>query len=426
MFTPVFFILLFLIIVCSIRTILVKKTEAEANKREIEESYNEEKSEEKNNSVYFIDTSGRIVSKGYDCKYESPELFDEYGVATVYVYNESGTDIYYIDKDFNVLGDKTFNADRVINFFYDGKEIFVSGAEQSIDVYDENMNIIFSIPYDMPDVEGMYHVVGAPGTNGLMPIKDSKSGKWGYINMDGKVVIDYSFQSAECFSDDNVAIVRAENGLEGAIDENGDYVIEPIYYRLSPFVQGRAFAELKKNGGSKLIDVEGKTIANGTFELPSYGARQSIFIDGLACIQDYTTKKYGYINTDGDYVIEPRYERAYDFMDGLARVEVYDTKKYGYIDVNGNYVVEPKYDELGKFVGGYAYAMNDKGLCGAVDTQGNEVIPCQYEHVTSAYEGIFGVKKAGLYGYYSIDKGWIVEPQYEQASRFENGYAIVE
>ena len=386
----------------------------------------EENSKETNNLAYYIDTSGRTISEGFECGYETLNSFDECGIAEVYVHNDNGMDAYFIDKNFNVLGNKTFKADMVLNYVYDGKEIFVSGTEHSIDIYDESMNNILSIPYDMKDVDWIYDVIGAPSGNGLIPLKDNESGKWGYINMEGTKVIDYLFQSAACFSDDNVAIVRADNGLEGAIDENGNYIIEPIYYNISHFDKGRAFAELEENGGSKLIDIEGRIIAEGTYLFPVHGALQGIYNDGLACVQDYTTKKYGYINTEGDYVIEPQYECAYDFADGLACVVEYDTKKYGYIDVSGSYVVAPKYDKIGKFIDGYAYAVNDKGLFGVVDTQGNEVILCQYEDVTNAYKGVFGIKKGGLYGYYSIDKGWIIEPRYTRASCFENGYAIVE
>lgn len=291
-------------------------------------------------------------------------------------------------------------------------------------MYDESMSIISSIPYDMKDVDKI-DIIGAPSPNGLIKIKDSKRNLWGYMNFDGAMIIDYLYKNADSFSSDNVAIVRTEKGLEGAIDEKENYVIEPMYYNISHLDDGRAFAKVKENAGAKLIDIDGQTIAEGSFSMPIYGAFEHIFNDGLACVQDYETTKYGYVDLNGNYIIEPQFSSADDFTDGLARVVDDALGLQGYISTDGEYVIEPKYKELGQFVDGYAYAINKDGLAGAIDMKGNEVISCQYENVTNPYDGIFGIKENGLFGYYSLDKGWIIEPKYTSASSFKNGYAIV-
>ena len=59
----------------------------------------------------------------------------------------------------------------------------------------------------------------------LAPVK--KSGKWGYINMEGEYVIYPKFQMASDFAED-IATVQI-NGLWGFIDANGKYVIKPQF-----------------------------------------------------------------------------------------------------------------------------------------------------------------------------------------------------
>ena len=66
--------------------------------------------------------------------------------------------------------------------------------------------------------------------------------------------------------------------------------------------------------------------------------------------------KYGFIGTDGRYIINPQFDNvSYFAKNGLALVEV--DKKYGYINKNGQYVIEAKYDNASDFFDdGYAIA----------------------------------------------------------------------
>jgi hypothetical protein len=57
--------------------------------------------------------------------------------------------------------------------------------------------------------------------------------------------------------------------------------------------------------------------------------------------------KYGFINKAGEMVIEPRFDDVFDFEDGVCKVELIDgdpadnLSRYGYIDTQGNYIWEP-------------------------------------------------------------------------------------
>lgn len=57
--------------------------------------------------------------------------------------------------------------------------------------------------------------------------------------------------------------------------------------------------------------------------------------------------KYGYIDTAGKVVIEPKYSLGMDFSEGLAAVE--SDGKWGYLQPDGEYRVPPQFDAASAF-----------------------------------------------------------------------------
>jgi hypothetical protein len=73
-------------------------------------------------------------------------------------------------------------------------------------------------------------------------VQPQQSGKWGYIDKRGKVVIQPQFDEAEKF-EGGVAIVRVNN-LYGVVNTKGQFVAEARYKRIWSFVDGVAKFEL--------------------------------------------------------------------------------------------------------------------------------------------------------------------------------------
>ncbi|MFG5100292.1 WG repeat-containing protein [Campylobacter lari] len=73
-----------------------------------------------------------------------------------------------------------------------------------------------------------------------------------------------------------------------------------------------------------------------------------------------TKTKYGFIDKQGNLVIEAKYNYVDDFSEGLAMVEL--NEKYGFIDKQGNLVIETEYDVVLDLVEGAEY--NFKGFGG--------------------------------------------------------------
>ena len=84
--------------------------------------------------------------------------------------------------------------------------------------------------------------------------------------------------------------------------------------------------------------------------------------------------KYGYMDKDGNVVINPQFDRADDFSEGLARVRIGDEKtgKWGYIDKEGKFVINPQFDCAEDFSEGLA-KVKVGGKYGWIDKTGKIV-----------------------------------------------------
>jgi len=101
---------------------------------------------------------------------------------------------------------------------------------------------------------------------------------------------------------------------------------------------------------------------------------RSGFVDGLATVR--LGSKVGYIDSRGQFAIEPRFEAGADFAEGLAQVRNGD--KWGYIDESGNFVISPQFDQASRFVGGRAL-VSVSGHQGTIGRDGCYMInPGQY------------------------------------------------
>ena len=122
---------------------------------------------------------------------------------------------------------------------------------------------------------------------------------------------------------------------------------------------------------------------------------------------------HGYVDSAGDWVIEPRFKWEREFSEGLAAVEI--DRKIGYIDETGTVVIEPMFDYAQSFSEGLAVA---GGGCGYIDKTGAWVIKPRFQAAAPFSEGLAGVECApgdndSLEGYGFIDKTgrWVIAPR---------------
>ncbi len=186
----------------------------------------------------------------------------------------------------------------------------------------------------------------------------------------------------------------------------------------------------KSTGNDKMGFVD----KNGNYIIePKFDNAHPFAENGLARVQQNMC--WGYINTSGEYVIEPKFGNAYDFDENGMALVFYEGR-HGFIDKKGNWIVENKYTSIGKFaenglakVGAY---IGDEHYYGFIDREGNEVIAPKFAGDGDGYGcgdfakcGLAAVYSDGKYGFIDSTGTFVIEPQFMTVSDFgDNGLAF--
>lgn len=221
----------------------------------------------------------------------------------------------------------------------------------------------------------------------------SKGSAFGYIDTKGSVAIPLKFQNGGHFSEGLAC--AASGGKWGYIDKKGSWVIFPKYGVLQRNFPGpdgtvnaetlyepevfpaytgverfhEGYAAVWDSGyfiGSNanrcyFIDKTGKMAFGRAYEAAGE------FSEGLALVR--VEGKWGFIDTSGHMVIQPRFGQGvdasyylletYGFSDGLAPAYRDNSQQaLGYIDNTGRWVIQPKYLSGSPFKGGLAYVIS--------------------------------------------------------------------
>jgi len=146
------------------------------------------------------------------------------------------------------------------------------------------------------------------------------------------------------------------------------------------------------------------------------------FSEGLAPVK--VDGKYGYINTQGKMVIESQYLFAGQFKSGLAKVQLDNERgTSGFINKHGKLVITAKFSFTGAFENGLAKAANFDYKEGVINLTGNWVIKPKYESVTKFSEGLLAVKKNDKWGYVDKQDKLIISFIFDEALEFRSGLA---
>ena len=89
------------------------------------------------------------------------------------------------------------------------------------------------------------------------------------------------------------------------------------------------------------------------------------------------------------------------------------TELYGMLSVTGEVVIEPKYEHIDLFSDEGLARFCDHGRWGFVNTDGEKVIPAQYENANNFSEGLAAVKVDGVWGFIDTSGEMVIEPQFE-------------
>lgn len=288
----------------------------------------------------------------------------------------------------------------------------------------------------------------------LAPVQTG--GYWGYLDEKGRMQIEPQFKEAGRFSENGKALVITTDqtyalinkkgnvlkelpygvifgfaeGLSpaydsdenriGYIDEDGDYVIDPIYTNAYPFHNGLAVvAELNEDGTSvsyHFIDKNGETrLDNG------YSYLENFEENGLALAAN-KEGKFGFINKKGKWVIAPVHSEALTFSNGLAPV-ANANGEWGYIDETGKTVITTQYKLADQFAdNGLAVVQDANENYRVIDRNGKIVLNAddQWKEIDRFGDnGLVAVKsKDGKWGFIDKTGAYVIDPAYKEVSGF--------
>ncbi len=219
-----------------------------------------------------------------------------------------------------------------------------------------------------------------PFSEDLAPVK--LKDKWGYIDLQGNIVIKPQFDNAIPFHEDR-AVIKFNN-LIGFINKEGEIIVQPKYKTAYSFSDGLAFVSINKypdKAGYCYINSEGAEVIkisanNFTWDKMSHSLYKK-------SIHSITARGHAYCFRIGqDSPTNINYYRGITlvneieyFSEGLAPVQI--KNKFGYIDKIGKVVIKPLFDAAAPFSEGLA-CVSVEGKVGYIDKTGNYVIKPQF------------------------------------------------
>jgi len=250
---------------------------------------------------------------------------------------------------------------------------------------------------------------GAPSLS-LIPVQNGK--EYQYIDKEGKIVINPQFSEASAFRD-GIALVRTsgEKAKWGYIDEEGKYMIAANYIDATIFSEGLAWV-VSENGAPTAID------AKGEIKITLKDAETvNIFKEGLAAfsfLKDGEVQ-WGFVNEEGQVVINPQFSQVGNFSDGKCAVQNKDGK-WGYIDSDGKLAISYQFDVAEKFVKGQATVGFD-GKSGSIDDKGKYVINPQFDAIKEDGD-LYVIKQGDKWGWANKEGVITINPQFEDVLPF--------
>lgn len=213
------------------------------------------------------------------------------------------------------------------------------------------------VKLEVPAVEEDINYV----SDGYISFKDKKTKKYGFKDINDDVVIAPQFKNVLTNFREDRAFVKTKSGDPVAIDSSGNELFTVDADYVYPYYGGLAEIQRKASGFSLLGAIAGVALA-GIGNSHGAGIGINVGPDGVGLGVGYG---YGY-NDFWDY------GRHNHFYSGVTVVR--DKIKRGYIDRDGNVVIDSKLDHVYPMMPFGTIIENDKKLA-VVDRKGNFLIP---------------------------------------------------
>ena len=216
-----------------------------------------------------------------------------------------------------------------------------------------------------------------------------ENGKYAILDRNGNLLTDYIWDEALPYENGTCIVARnTDKGLKwGLVNEKAEITAELLWDKVQYMSNG--FAEVfvgklddrnnVESGKYGFIDAKGKQICDAQWDRVS-----EFHPDGYAVIGKKNADgiiQYGIIDSNGMIVIQPEYEdfpyKGYIFdlfSDSLAPVIL--NGKHGYVNIEGQMIIDATWSSAGRFADGRAI-VEDDNCWYIIDTAGNIIYQYQ-------------------------------------------------
>lgn len=256
----------------------------------------------------------------------------------------------------------------------------------------------------------------------LLPIREA--GKWGYIDLEGKVVLKPNYEYVSVFRAGKA--IAQQNGRLGVIDRKGN-VLLPFNNLNLDTLANDYFATRNEAGkwgvikinGQIIVPVEADKIVARLCKINNQRENKILF-------EAYQQKKASLYDTTGKCLSPTEYD-SYEFLTDSIIVRRKENK-VGLIDINGIEILPTEYDRIVPFeyTNGFITIQKEKKV-GLMNLAGKLIFTCEYDYIkpmglnsnsgvirrTRATNTQFEVGKNGFKGLWNTSFQEIVPIQYE-------------
>jgi len=286
-------------------------------------------------------------------------------------------------------------------------------------------------------MNGKGEIVAKPQYDGIMYFADNYSllrveqnGKYGVMNAQGKLTIPIELDDIRFY----YGYIEAQKGaLSADIDAQGYVVGKEIRFKnIGDFENG--IAKVWTKTGFGFIDKEYNIIIEPIYDDAYYDYKEDIII-----LRD-KDGKFGFADTKGKIIFEPKFTGYGVFDNGLAAVQAQDSinernqtvkGKWGFINKKGEWVIAPRFSGVKNFTDNTSTPAASGELWGTIDMKGEWVIKPKFN-------SLYGFSKNGLAaarggydegwseGYINRKGEWVIAPRFGGANNFDDcGVALV-
>jgi hypothetical protein len=212
---------------------------------------------------------------------------------------------------------------------------------------------------------------------GLFPYIEED--KFGFINVNGKVVVPAQTYDETYPYSEGMALVRVKDRY-GYVDHTGALVI-PVVFSIANDFSCCGLASVAKDSFWGFVDRQGREVLRGGLSV-----FHNRFSEGLLPLEnDYG--RWGVTDSRGRLVLDYQFDFiGGDFCDGMVTAKSND--KWGAIDFNGRWVIEPVYKSLRSLSQGRFWFTNEKGEGGLLSLDGDEFPIPGVRHISPFNDGI--------------------------------------